>query len=82
VPLQQLASVTTGAAGHKRNLELDGDSMAMSVMGDTNVELRFSPPVEVDVASGIRELARIRCYADEPRDAASALRNHVLDRAP
>jgi hypothetical protein len=82
VPLQQLVSVATGAAGHKRNLELDGDSMAMSVMGDTNVELRFSPPVEVDVAGRIHAIARIRCYADGPREAASALRNHVLDRAP
>ena len=74
--------MTTGAAGHKRNLELDGDSMAMSVMGDTNVELRFFPPVEVDVAGRIHALTRIRCYADGPREAASALRNHVLDRAP
>jgi hypothetical protein len=82
VPLNRLASVTTGAAGHTRNLELDGDSMAMSVMGDTNVELRFFPPVEVDVAGRIRELARIRCYADGPREAASALRASALDRAP
>jgi hypothetical protein len=83
LPLQQLVSVTTGAvAGHRRNLELDGDAMAMSVMGDTNVELRFSPPVVVDVGGRHRELARIRCYADGPREVAASLGAHVLDRAP
>jgi hypothetical protein len=83
VPLQHLLSVTTGAvAGHKRNLEVDGDSMAMSVMGDTNVELRFFPPVEVAVAGRIRELVRIRCYADGPREVAASLRAHAGDRAP
>jgi hypothetical protein len=83
VPLQQLVSVTAGAvSGHRRNLELDGDSMAMSVMGDTNVELRFSPFVEVEVGGQIRELARIRCYTDRPRKVSASLRAQVLDRAP
>jgi hypothetical protein len=61
--------VHTGAtAGHRRNLELDGDFLAMSVMGDTNVELRFTPPVE----------ARVRCYADDPGWVAARLRTRAL----
>jgi hypothetical protein len=82
VPLQHLATVTTGAvAGHKRTLELDGDSLALSVMGDTNLDLRFRSPVEVDVAGRVRELVRIRCYADTPREVAASLRERVLDQS-
>jgi hypothetical protein len=79
VPLQGLAVVRTGAVtGHRRNLVLDGTDLAMSVMGDTNVELRFDPPVEAEVAGGCREVARIALYADDPRAVAALLRARAV----
>jgi hypothetical protein len=75
-----LVSVHTGAtAGHRRTLEIHGDSLTMSVMGDTNVELRFAPPVDVDVHGQARDLVRVRCYVDDPRDVARRLRAGVLE---
>jgi hypothetical protein len=71
--------VRTGAVtGHRRNLVLDGTDLAMSVMGDTNVELRFDPPVEAEVAGGCREVARIALYADDPRAVAALLRARAV----
>jgi hypothetical protein len=43
-------------------------------MGDTNVDLRFDPAVEVDVAGRRRALTRISFYADDPRGVARLLR--------
>jgi hypothetical protein len=79
VPLSGLAAVRTGAVtGHRRNLVLDGDDLTMSVMGDTNLELRFDPPVEVDVAGASHEFSRIAVYADDPRAVAALLRGRAL----
>jgi hypothetical protein len=50
----------------------------MSVMGDTNLELRFDPPVEVDVAGASHEFSRIAVYADDPRAVAALLRGRAL----
>jgi hypothetical protein len=78
VPLGRLASVRTAAvSGHRRNLVLDGEELTMSVMGDTNVELRFEPAVEVEVAGGLREISRIALYADDPRAVGALLRTRV-----
>lgn len=75
VPLERLASVATGAvAGHRRNLVIEDGRLAAAVMGDTNVELRFDPAVDVEVAGRVRPLARISFYADDPREVARLLR--------
>jgi len=75
VPLERLTSVATGAvAGHERNLVIEGDRLVAAVMGDTNVELRFDPAVDVEVAGRVRPLARISFYADDPRGVARLLR--------
>jgi hypothetical protein len=34
---------------HKNNVDLDGDDLALSFMGETNVELTFSPAAEVEM---------------------------------
>jgi hypothetical protein len=75
VPLERLVAVTTGAeAGHRRNLVVDDTRLVMSVMGDTNVDLRFDPAVGVPVAGGVRPVSRISFYADDPRRVARVLR--------
>jgi hypothetical protein len=43
-------------------------------MGDTNVDLRFDPPVEVEVAGRRRPSSRISFYADDPGGVARLLR--------
>jgi hypothetical protein len=79
VPLQGLAAVRTGAVtGHRRNLVLDGSDLTMSVMGDTNTELRFDPPVEAELAGAGRELSRIAFWADDPRRVAALLRARAV----
>jgi hypothetical protein len=81
VPLHRLASARTHVlGGHARNVVLDGDSLALSVMGDTNVELGFTPPVEVEVTGGRRSLSRISFFVDDPRAATGLLRGRVADR--
>jgi len=75
VPLERVASVRSGAvSGHARNLVLDDDALTMAVMGDTNLELRFEPGVEVAVGGAVRSFTRIAFYVDDPRSAARVLR--------
>jgi hypothetical protein len=83
LPLDRLAAVRTGAvAGHARNLVLDDEAVVMAVMGDTNVELRFEPPVDVVVAGRSRPVARVSFYADDPRTTARLLRDGDRDPTP
>jgi hypothetical protein len=81
VPLASLASVTGSVvSGHRRTVVLDGDRLALAVMSDTNLELRFDPPVAVDVKGRGHELSAIAFYADEPRAVVPVLRSRVLTR--
>ena len=74
VPLEGVAARTGAVTGHQRNLVLEDDGLVMSVMGDTNVDLRFDPPVEVEVAGQHRPASRISFYADDPGGVARLLR--------
>jgi hypothetical protein len=74
VPLEGLAVRTGAVTGHKRKFVLEDDGLLMSVMGDTNVDLRFHPPGEVEVAGQRRPSSRISFYADDPGGVARLLR--------
>jgi hypothetical protein len=75
VPLTGLAAVRGGAeSGHARNLVRDDDGLVLAVMGDTNVDLRFDPPVDVQVDGPPHPSTRIRFYADDPRAVVRLLR--------
>ena len=50
----------------------------MSVMGDTDVELRFEPPAEVELAGRWRPVARVSFYADDGRAPVAVLRGRVV----
>jgi hypothetical protein len=79
VPLANLASVTGSVvAGHKRTVVIDGDRLALPVMSDTNVQLRFDPPVAVEVKGRSAELSGIAFYADEPREVVALVRSRML----
>ena len=75
VPLGSLTSVQTHVDnGHRKTVELDGDRFALSFMGGTTVELRFSPPVEVTVDGRMHAVARVCFAAHDHRAAVAVLR--------
>lgn len=74
VPLDRIATVRRAVvSGHRRNLVLGGGDLTMSVMGDTNVELRLEPAAEVEVAGAVHTISRVALYADDPRSVVSLL---------
>ncbi|MFW3170126.1 hypothetical protein [Geodermatophilus sp. CPCC 206100] len=73
VPLQGLVGARRAVdAQHRRNVVLEGDRLALSVLGETNVELRFDPPVQVPGQP--RPVARVAFFADDPAAAVRELR--------
>jgi hypothetical protein len=79
VPLAGLAGAAGAVvAGHGRTVVLDGGRLALPVMSDTNIELRFDPPVTVEVGGGSHEVGRVALYADEPRTVVPLLRGKAL----
>jgi hypothetical protein len=52
-------------SGHGKVLLRDGDRMVLSVMGDTDVELRFDPPVHV--AGQDQPVTRVAFWVDDPQ---------------
>jgi len=76
VPLDRLqAPRARTASGHRRTVVLEDGRLAVSVMGDTNIELRFEPPVQVEVAGHPEQVSRIAFYADDVGSAVRLLRN-------
>src|SRR5215212_11432375 len=72
VPLGSLASVGKRVVGaHKRNVAVDGDGLVVACMGETKVELRFSPAAVVDVDGREHPVSRVSFLADP--DTATAL---------
>jgi hypothetical protein len=79
VPVERVVSVRSGAvSGHRRNLVLDGDALTMAVMGDSNLELRFEPPVAIEVGAVSRTFTRVAFFVDDPRAAAALLRTAAV----
>ena len=76
VPLPTLASVRRRVVGeHRRILDVDDGRLALSFMGDTNVELRFDPPVPV--AGQDDPVARVAFWVDDPTAALRLLRERT-----
>jgi hypothetical protein len=46
----------------------------MAVMGDSNVELGFAPPVEVAVQGRVHPVATVSFWVDDPRGVVRELR--------
>ena len=78
VDLEPLTAAQTAVeTGHKRNLVLADHRLTMAVMGDSNVELHFDPPVEVEVKGRTHHLARISFWVDDPRGVVRQLRARI-----
>ncbi|WP_448611313.1 hypothetical protein [Geodermatophilus sp. URMC 60] len=76
VPLAGLVAVRRSVESeHGKTLLRDGDRLVLSVMGDTDVELRFDPPVHVDGQD--EPVARVAFWADDPRDVVRLLRERA-----
>jgi hypothetical protein len=78
VPLDGLASVRKHVLNtHRRTVDLDDDGLALSFMGGTTVELRFSPAAEVVVDGATHSLTRVSFAADDPQGAVTLLRSRI-----
>jgi hypothetical protein len=66
--------------GHKRNVELADGTLALSVAGETAVELTFAPDAAVEVRGRLEPVHQIRFFADDPRVAVRLLRKRATDR--
>lgn len=77
VPLAGLVAVRRSVeAEHGRVVVREGDRLALSVMGDTDVELRFDPPVHV---TGQDEpVARVAFWVDDPQAVVRLLRDRAV----
>jgi hypothetical protein len=76
IPIDGLAGVRAGAvSGHKRTVVLGDGRLVLSVMGDTNVELRFDPGVDVEVQERTHTVQRVAFWADDPRTTTAFLRD-------
>jgi hypothetical protein len=74
VPLDRLVSVRSHVRDdHARNVDL-GDDATVSFMGGTNVELRFSPPVEVEADGRRHTVVRMSFAAADPAAVVALLR--------
>lgn len=77
VPLAGLVAVRRRVeAEHRKILLRDGDRLVLSVMGDTDVELCFDPPVLV--AGQDDPVARVAFWADDPQAAVRLLRDRTV----
>ena len=61
---------------HGRTVVRNGDRLVLSVMGDTDVELRFDPPVPV--AGQDEPVARVAFWADDPQAVVRLLRDRAV----
>jgi hypothetical protein len=75
VRLDTLTSVRKHVTGeHKRTVEVDREGLAVSFMGETHVELRFSPPAEADVDGRTTTVTTVSFAAHDAPAAVSLLR--------
>lgn len=84
VPTRLIASVRRDrCGGHKRLLDVGGDTLSLSVMGVTNVLVELSEPHEIDLGrKGMHTVTSLRFHADDPDGAARTIREgaEVADR--
>ncbi|SFE08569.1 hypothetical protein [Blastococcus tunisiensis] len=75
VPLGHLTSVRRQVRNeHRKTLEVDDGGLALSFMGGTTVELRFSPPAEVHADGRAHLVDRVSFAAHDPAGAVALLR--------
>ena len=78
VPLEDLGSVRTHVRNdHRRTVEFDDDGVALSFMGGTNVELRFSPAAAVEADGRTHTVGRLSFSVHDPAAAVALLRAGV-----
>ena len=77
VPISGLVAVRRSVESeHQRMLLREADRLVLSVMGDSNVELRVDPPVHV--AGQDEPVARVAFWVDDPQAAVRLLRDRAV----
>jgi hypothetical protein len=78
VPVDQLSSVRRNVQNaHQKTIEQADGGLALSFMGGTNLELRFSAPVEIEAEGGRHVVERVAFPVDDPAAAVALLRARV-----
>jgi hypothetical protein len=78
VPLDSLVAVRRHVVNtHRRIVEVGDGALALSLMGGTNVELRFEPPAEAEVDGRPEALTRVAFQVDDERAAVALLRSRA-----
>ncbi len=78
VPLAGLVGVRKHVSNaHKKTIESGDGGLSLSFMGGTNVELRFSPAIDVQADGRIFTVSRVSFSAQDPAAAVSLLRARV-----
>lgn len=82
-------AVMTSVASRLRSLESSravqvqptsrGTALIIAVTGQTNVEVRLAEPITVELPAGPAEIVEVRCYADDPRAMAAAIRARLSE---
>jgi hypothetical protein len=74
VPLAGLVAARLDVrTGCRHNVERLGETLSLSVAGETSVELAFDPYVEVGIRGRVERFSRVRFFADDPRAAVRLL---------
>ena len=78
IPLDHLVSVRKHVRNdHEKTLELGGTGLALSFMGGTNVELRFSPAVVVRTDGRSHTVEQVSFSVHDPAGAVASLRTRM-----
>lgn len=78
VPLDRLTAVRSRTTTeHPRNLEIKDGRLSVSVMGETSVQLEFTPAVTVSLKGADHECITVDFFADSPRETVDHLRSRL-----
>lgn len=86
IPWDAVATVGTRERGRERSravqIDRDDESTVLNVVtaSRTNVDVKLSQPFVVPLRKGEETVTEIRLYADDSRELASQVRNHLASR--
>ncbi len=84
IPIEKLASAREHLKGsHQKTLEHADGTVAVAVMGVTNVCVELREPYDVDLGrSGIHRISRVRFRADDPATAVQTVTAAIAAHVP
>jgi hypothetical protein len=83
IPTRLISSARADRQGsHKHVVDVEDDTLSLSIMGTTNVLAELDEPYEVDLGhKGVHAVRRLRFHADRPDAAVKAIREATARQA-